>query len=1132
MASPAIAHPAPSEIASYSEDFAVSSDEARSNLSLQSEGAGIVEFLRSSLKGNFAGVWFDNVKGKFYVPFAPGTNESELRRSLEHDLSLPSESFVLTPAQSTWNELETDVAAIAGEVRHRALGQKVSVGIDPAANAAVVQTSSGVSPGVRAEINHIVDRTDVDVEVRPLERPHFKVESLACVTTEPRRCDKPLRGGVEISAIEKVSSELSYVYYGVCTAGFKAVDGSGQPYMLSAGHCFPEWNEPKYSWGSRVTNETVFEIGKAGGYTFSAVGDWGKINASGSWWSEIPQWPSTVAHYWGNQTYPIDYEVYPYKGQYLCLSGARSGTSCGSVSNLSVSGMFNTEGQPLPPLVEVPGICLAKGDSGGPFFSYSSNSAVGILSSGELNGSCGANVAYFDEVVQATSALNVSVGQRIGGAPQATTSAATNIGSTDATVNGQVNPNAVQTQYWFEYGTTASYGASTPVPSANAGSGTNSLSVSAAAERLDPGTTYHYRLVAANAAGTSYGADQTLHTVGWRFMRGLSSGSGVSNWGTAIGMDLPLMATGDVNGDGKSDVVSVEKDNGLYRYKFGYSDGSGIPSWDQVLSGTGRPTRLAAGDFTGDGKADIIAVESEGNGKYRYMLGYGTGAGISNWNQVMSAMSYPHKLAVGDLTGDGKADIVAVESQSNGKYRYMLGKSSGSGISSWTQVMSEMAYAEFMDLGDFNADGKADVVSVENQGNGKFRFMFGISNGAGIGSWTQVMSEMAGPYFLNAGDFNADGKADIVSVEADGSGKYRYMLGTSNGAGIGGWTQVLGGMGLPVGSDLGDFTGDGKADVVSLETESAGSYSYRLGISSGAGVSNWNQLVSWMRTPRETAVGDFNADGKADLVSVESEGNGKFRYKLGLSNASGIVSNWKTVLSGMGLPNALAIGDLTGDGKADIVAVEPEGGGKYRYMLGTSNGAGVASWNSILTGMGLPTRMDLGDFSGDGKADIIAFEPDGSGKYRIMRGLSSGSGISSWSQILGGLGYPAKASVGDVTGDGKADIVSVESQGNGKYRYMLGKSSGTGISSWTQVMGEMAYAEFMDLGDFNADGKADVVSVENQGNSQFRFTFGASNGGGIGSWSQLMSGMAGPYFFHLGDLNGDGKADIVSAETM
>ena len=54
--------------------------------------------------------------------------------------------------------------------------------------------------------------------------------------------------------------------------------------------------------------------------------------------------------------------------------------------------------------------------------------------------------------------------------------------------------------------------------------------------------------------------------------------------------------------------------------------------------------------------------------------------------------------------------------------------------------------------------------------------------------------------------------------------------------------------------------------------------------------------------------------------------------------------------------------------------------------------------------------------------------------------------------------HPTKAALGDITGDGKADVVAVESQGGGQYRYMLGKSSGTGISSWSSILTNMAYA--------------------------------------------------------------------------
>ncbi|MFI5054000.1 MAG: hypothetical protein ACHQDE_06525, partial [Acidimicrobiia bacterium] len=95
-------------------------------------------------------------------------------------------------------------------------------------------------------------------------------------------------------------------------------------------------------------------------------------------------------------------------------------------------------------------------------------------------------------------------------APAVTTGAASAIGPRDATVNGSVNPNGASTTYWFQYGTTTSYGLQTGTRSA--GSGTNGQPVSAHLSGLTTGTTYHYRLVAQNSAGTTQGGDQTFTT--------------------------------------------------------------------------------------------------------------------------------------------------------------------------------------------------------------------------------------------------------------------------------------------------------------------------------------------------------------------------------------------------------------------------------------------------------------------------------------------------------------------------------------------------------------------------------------------------------------------------------------------
>ena len=96
-------------------------------------------------------------------------------------------------------------------------------------------------------------------------------------------------------------------------------------------------------------------------------------------------------------------------------------------------------------------------------------------------------------------------------APSVTTEAATGVVERGATLNGTVNPNGPYAHYHFEYGTTTSYGSSTP--ETDAGFGTTGVPVSAKISRLKPGTVYHYRLVASSWVGTTDGEDHTLTTL-------------------------------------------------------------------------------------------------------------------------------------------------------------------------------------------------------------------------------------------------------------------------------------------------------------------------------------------------------------------------------------------------------------------------------------------------------------------------------------------------------------------------------------------------------------------------------------------------------------------------------------------
>jgi hypothetical protein len=96
------------------------------------------------------------------------------------------------------------------------------------------------------------------------------------------------------------------------------------------------------------------------------------------------------------------------------------------------------------------------------------------------------------------------------GEPSVSTGNATSISPTSATLNGTVNPEGQSTTYYFEYGTTTSYGSRTQA--ASAGSGTADVKVTPSAGPLTPSTTYHYRLVATDASGTALGSDVSFKT--------------------------------------------------------------------------------------------------------------------------------------------------------------------------------------------------------------------------------------------------------------------------------------------------------------------------------------------------------------------------------------------------------------------------------------------------------------------------------------------------------------------------------------------------------------------------------------------------------------------------------------------
>lgn len=595
-----------------------------------------------------------------------------------------------------------------------------------------------------------------------------------------------------------------------------------------------------------------------------------------------------------------------------------------------------------------------------------------------------------------------------------------------------------------------------------------------------------------------------------------------------LGNTPQSLAIGDLDGDGKADLVAINLlgNNVSVLRNTGTTTTSFAPHVDFTVGSL--PNTVALGDIDGDGKLDIV-VTNNTSSTISVLRNTSSIGALSFTRTDFSAGNQPQPLAIGDIDGDGKLDVV-VGNYSNKTISILRNTSNVGSVSFATFFTSFFVpnNPRSIVIGDIDGDGKTDV-AVANSGSSNVVSVFRNTSSVGSMVLNAPINYATGtsPSSVIIGDLDGDGKQDLA-VANSGSNDVSMFLNSSIVGSISFTTTPNLAVGsLPSSIKAGQIDSDGKLDLVVVNRGNNNVSVLRNTSSIG--------LLSFA-THTDFAVGN----GPNCVVVADLDGDG--RAELAITNASArnlIVLNNRTsssTISFLGVNNislgtslaAIAITDLDGDTKPDVVIVD-DSINSVSVLMNTST-IGTASFTRTDFTVGtLPDAVAIGDLDGDGKPDLAVANYT-SNTISVLLNTSTLGSISFSSAISLNIGTtPSAVAIGDIDGDGKLDL-AVTGQNTNTVRVLLNNSTIGSVNfspATTFAVGTVPMS--VAIGDIDGDGKPDLAIANQNSNNVSVLKNNSSIGSATFASATNFAVSIVPRSILMADLDGDGKLDLATA---